>query len=83
MELNTRDLALVIVVGLLALYLWRQHSLGGIVRSFAHILASKVFIEFALLLVGWITLLVLIGERLGLWDPSLLHDTVLSLAPTA
>jgi len=81
MELNTRDLALLIVIGLLALYLWRQHSLGDMARSFARIFASRVLIEFTLLLVAWATMLVLIAERVGLWDSSLLHDTVLSLAP--
>lgn len=81
MELNTRDLAALAVIGLLALYLWRRHSLGEIVRSFARVFASRVLWEFGLLLVAWVTMLVLIAERVGLWDQSLLHDTVLSLVP--
>lgn len=81
MDLNSRDIAAIIAVGLLALVLWWRHALGGIVRSFLRIFESRVLIEISLLVAAWTTLLILVAERVGLWDPTLLRDTVLSVVP--
>lgn len=81
MELTSRDVAAVILIALLALFLWRQHALGGTARSFLRILLSRILIEVALLTLAWAVLLVFVAEHFGLWEPRMLHDTVLALVP--
>lgn len=84
MEVSNRDIAAVVGVGLLALVLYRQHALGDIARSFAHVIALMLKPPLGLmglLLIAWVALLVLSAQRVGLWVPEMTKDTVLSVIP--
>jgi hypothetical protein len=80
-EVNSRDAAAVIGIALLALFLWRQHALGGIATTLLVVLLGRPMVWLWLVLIAWFSLLVLSAERIGLWEPSMLHDTALSLVP--
>jgi hypothetical protein len=81
LELNSRDVAYLILFGGLAAYAIKTDSFGGIAFSFVRVLANRVVIEVGLLILTWTSMVVLAAQRFGLWNAGLLHDTVLAIVP--
>jgi hypothetical protein len=80
-EVNSRDVAAAVGIALLALFLWRKHALGGMATTLLALVFGRPMVWLWLVLIAWFSLLVLGAARIGLWEPSMLHDTALSPLP--
>jgi hypothetical protein len=77
MGLNNREWALlVLLVGFGAWALWRNPELRSSPRDIARAALHVGIIAPVLLMVAYVCGLVLVGRRLGLWNPSLIKATV-------
>jgi hypothetical protein len=77
MSLNNREWALlVLLAGFGAWALWRNPELRSSLRDLARAALQVGIIVPVLLMVAYVCGLVLVGRRLGLWNPSLIKATV-------
>jgi hypothetical protein len=79
--LTNRDWATLFWLGALFLFiLWKPNIRRSIRALLALFFQPKILVPFVLFL-GWMLLAVMVGARVGIWEPSMTKDTLLWVVP--